>query len=356
MYTLFTDDQRHYGGKIEAARFRDVEKKIVEDVDRVVQYYRNSGHAVKSEHLLCRLIGTMNVPLQYELDRYYEVAVARYLYVANSLRLTSSIQVGAWHQGVFYRGSKEIILTYHEEESPLELMKNWRDLQAVKVLTSPVNNLRYMLPDGHEHNTEQGLAVIGIDLPKLMIQYRGFYHEQRERWVRGESQQTTAHFVMRYVLPNMLYSQTDQALLNRLMCLQSGEPMGESLKRHPFYLSDYSGLLDKGLNEVLTRISTVKMDYRTLLSIIPSIFHDRPYAMPDIAETRQVWWALFIARFQLSQFLWEVGGEPLRHYNQTYLNALKIDIRRLQSENVFKGRLPEPLYDDLMYFIRQVTL
>lgn len=355
MYSLFTDSQRHYGGGIEARRFYDVEKRIVEDINRIVDYYRRNNFTVKTHHLLCRLIQTMGVPLHYPLDRYYEAAVARHLFIANTYRMTSAIQAGDLHKGVFYHGSPEIHLAYHEEVRPSEAVKNWREIQAVKILTSPISNLSYMLPTGLEHNSERGLAVIGFDIPKLMLQFRCFWEEQIAKQAAGESVLTVAHFVMKYVLPNMLYSQTDQAILNRLINFETGAPMGSSLKKHPFHIVDIAPLLDKGLEELNQRFSTLRMDYRVFLNQIPSVFSEKPWSMPDIAETRQVWWALFTARFKLIEYLWNVGGENLRHSNQSHLNALKIDLRRFESEGSLRNNLPWELYRDIASFARHVT-
>lgn len=355
MYALFSDDLRHYGSKIEASRFRDVQERIVEDVEKVVQYYRYGAFHVKTDHLLVRLINAMNVPLGYDLDHYYEVASARALFVANSFEFCSSINAGKWFDGIFYNGCQELIIASVGSDDPLELAKDWRNLKPVKVLECPVSNLKYMLPNGDRHNIEEGIAVISIDLPMLMVMYRGFWLQQQARAATGDGGKLGSyHFVGKYVIPNMLYSQTDIAIHNRLVNLQTGAPMGDSRKQQPFHISDYTGLLDKGLAEILKHISKTKLHYRTLLDMIPKVFNDRPWGMPDMAETRQVWWALFITRLKAMQFLWEVGGAPLRHYNQTELNTLRIDVKRLQSDNILSSKLPDMVLDEMNYFMRHV--
>ena len=355
MYSLFSNPTRALAGHIVAPRFNDAEKRIVEDVEKVISYHRNGTFFSKTDHLLVRLINQMDVPLSYDLDRYYEVATARALSVANSLRLTSSINVGDWFNGVFYHGSKEIILAYTNDDNPVELIKDWRNLQAVKVLECPVSNLAYMLPDGRPHNIEEGLVVIGIDIPMLMIQFRGFVTLQLQRQARGEDTNLGIRdFVGKYVIPNMLYSQTDLAIHNRLFNLQSGAPMGASRKRHVFFTSNYTALVDKGLSVILKRLETTRMHYRDVLESIPKVFKDFPLSMPDIAETRQVWWALFLSRLKATEFLLNVAGEQGRHYNQTEVNALRIDLKRFKSDNVFKSFLPPDMYGDVNYQLKEL--
>lgn len=352
MYALFSQPSRHYGGQIEANRFIDVQKRIYEDVERVVQYYRYGAFAVKTNHLLVRLINAMNTPLSYELDRYYESATSRALFTANTFEFTTAINQGKWHEGHFYHDCKELIIAYTGNDDPSELDKNWKDLKAVHVLETPVSNLKYMVPNGISHNVERGQAVIGIDLAKLMIQYRGFVMDQRARTLQGlEGNLSNAHFVAKYVLPNMLYSQTDLVITNRLINLFDGAPMGDSVKSLPFHISDYSALLDRSLNEVLKRIKDARLEYQNILKQIPVIFNDFPLQMPDIAETRQVWWALFITRFKVIEFLWNLGDKT-RHFNQTHINKLLIDLKRFKSDNVFSTRLTPELLSNVNYFMR----
>lgn len=355
MYSLFSTPPRAWGGQISLSRFKNARDRISEDMQKVIDYYRQGTSFCKTDHLLVKLITSMNVPLSYELDRYYEVASARTLSMATILRMTTSIGPGKWHEGVFYYGCKEIILGYMGADSPIELAKDWKNLKPVKVLECPVSNLWYMLPDGNKHNIEEGIATIAIDIPALMVMYRGFVLEQRRKWEEGGEQNIGIRdFVGKYVIPNMLYSQTDLAICNRLFNLQTGAPMGDSTKRHPFRVSDYTSLLDGGLQEVLRKFQTVKMPYGDMLHQFPTISSDYPLAMPDVSETRQVWWALFMTRLKAISFLFQVAGEKGRHYNSQLINQLRIDLRAFKSENIFKSVLPEDILLDANYEMKQM--
>lgn len=355
MYSLFSNPPRPLSGQIETPRFRDVQKRLVEDVEKIVQYHRHGTFFTKTDNLLVKLINQVNVPMSYDLDRYYEVAMARALPVANSLRLTSSINTGQWFNGIFYHGCQELIIAYIGDDNPNELAKDWRNLEPVKVLDCPVSNMALMLPNGKPHNIEEGIAVIGIDIPTLMVQYRGFVLAKQFQAQIGEGENLGIRdFVGKYVIPNMLYRQTDLMVHNRLINLLLGAPMGASRMRHPFFISNYSELMDRCLEEVLERIKTLRLRYRDILEQVPKVFNDYPLRMPDIAETRQVWWALFLARLKAMQFLLDVANENGRHYNQSDINALKIDLKRFNSDNVFKSVLPDALYSDVNYQLKQM--
>ena len=348
MYSLFSSPPRPLAGTIVSPRFKDVEAKILHDVSRVVDYYRYGTFFSKTDHLLVRLIHSMGVPLSYDLDKYYEVAAARALTTANSVGFTSSLSPGKWHDSVFYGGCLELIIAYSGQDNPNELVKDWRNLQAVKVVEHPVSNLGYTLPNGKMNNDEYGLAVISIDIPMLMVQYRGFVLEQYARRLEGdETILGVRDFIGKFVIPNMLHSQTDIVIFNRVFNKFYNLPQGEVIRKHPFYLSDYSELLDKGLEDIIKRITTVKMRYRDVLEHIPKVYSDYPYKMPDIAETRQVYWALFLSRLRLMTFLFDIEGEDGRHYNQASLNELKIDLKRFKSENIFNSVLPSSISENV---------
>lgn len=355
MYDLFSKPRRVYSGLISDFVLNNVEKRTIEDVDRVMQYYRHGSFYVPNTHLLVRLINTIGTPLSYDLDYYYEVTLARALFSANSLKLTSSIAYGNWHVGVFYQGCPELIIVHTGEDSPYELMKDWENLQPVKVLESPVSNMDYLVPDGGRNSSERGLAVISIDLAMLMVMYKGYMDRQSARLATGEeSAGTTKHFVARYLLPNMLKSQTDLALFNRIYNLEMGAPMGVAIKKHPFHISDYTHQLDKNLTIFLDRIRNTGRDYENYIEQLPRFFSDNPLGMPDMADTRQVWWALFLARKRQIEFLIDVGAVKGIQMNRAEINKLQKTIRQFKTDRIYEKVLPEAMKLDMNYFFKKV--
>lgn len=355
MYELFSKPRRVYSGLLSDFVLKNVEARTIEDVNRVMEYYRGGSFFVPNTHLLVRLINTIGTPLSYEFNHYYEVTLARSLYAANALKLTSSINYGQWHVGEFYYNCPELIIAYNGWDNPQEVAKDWRNLQPVKVLEGPVSNLNYLLPNGDAQSSERGLVVIGIDLLQLMVQYRCFMDLQFAKSNKGlDNVDTTKHFVAKYVLPNMLRSQTDLALFNRLYSLEMGAPMGVAKKRHPFHISDYTGQLDKNLELFLDRIRNSGRDYENYLEQLPRFFNDNFLGMPDILETRQVWWALFLARKRQIEFLLEVGGDKGIRMNQAEINALKRVVKQFKSDRIFEKVLPEGMKLDMDYFFKRV--
>lgn len=96
------------------------------------------------------------------------------------------------------------------------------------------------------------------------------------------------------------------------------------------------------------------MPYQNVLENIPNLFWDHPLRMPDVAETRQVWWALFLTRMKAMRFLLDVAGQPGRHYNQALLNELRIDVKRFRSDNVFSSVLSPDMLIDVNYQLKEM--
>ena len=356
MYDLFSRPRRVYSGLISDFVLNNIENRTIEDVNRVTEYYRSGSFFVPNTHLLVRLINTIGTPLSYDFDQYFEVTLARSLYSANSLKLTSSINYGQWHVGEFYFNCPELIIAYNGDDSPYELAKDWRNLQPVKILEGPVSNMNYLIPTGVNQSSERGLVVIAIDLLQLMTQYRCFMELQAIKSAKGlDNIDTTKHFVAKYVLPNMLKSQTDLALFNRMYNLEMGAPMGLPLKRHPFHISNYTQQLDKNLEIFLTRIRNTGRDYENYLEQLPRFFSDNPLGVPDIVETRQVWWALFLARKRQIEFLLEIGGEKGMQMNRAEINTLKRTVKQFQTDRIYEKVLPEAMKLDMQYFFKKVS-
>lgn len=356
MYDLFSNPRRIYSGLISDFVLNNIKNRAVEDVGRVIEYYRSGSFFVPNTHLLVRLINTISTPLSYDFNQYFEVTLARSLYAANSLKLTTSIAYGQWHVGEFYYNCPELIIAYNGDGNPYEMAKGWRDLQPVKVLEGPVSNMGYLIPTGVNQSSERGLAVISIDLLQLMVQYRCFMELQAAKSEQGlDNISTTKHFVAKYVLPNMLKSQTDMALFNRLYNLEMGAPMGIMTRRHPFHISDYTSQLDKNLTIFLDRIRNTGRDFENYIEQLPSIFSDSPLTVPDIVETRQVWWALFLARKRQIEFLLEIGGQKGQQMNQAEINRLKRVVKQFQTDRIYDKVLPTAMKLDMHHFFKKVT-
>ncbi len=361
MFQLFTKQFDSNNGVIKPPEFEYIKRTYEQQLRTITDYYHNRVYAVRSNHLLCRILTTGEVPASYDLYRFLDAAYTRSPYIGKHFQLTSEITYGEVRPSIFYGEENHEVLVYVEEPFDInEAIGNWQSIQAVKVIEHPFSDMGLLLPSGIKHSTDTGLVVITINIPLLLLQYRQFVLQQQIKVLNeSESLLGVAHFVHMYVLPNMLYSHLELCIMNRCMNLYYGAPMGDSLKRHPFHVIDYKDKIDKSMIGIVKRLKKTRLLYFSILKNIPAIYHEDSQIslqMPDMAHTRQVWWALLLSRLRMIQFLIDIGGDSGLSMNRTLINKLHIDLLRLQDENIIKRMIPTDLYEDIQYQLNTLLL
>lgn len=358
MYNLFTQRFDGNNSLIKPPGMELVRRIYQREIEHIVSYYHDRVFAVMSNHLLCRVVTTGMVPITYDMDRFMEAAYARSPYIAKHFNFTSEINYGSFEKGVFYGlGNDELLLYSEEYFDPIDGLENWKDLRPVKVLEHPISDVGLLLPNGLNHSTATGLCVVAINLVMLFVQYRGFVTEQMAK-VPGEGGLLdVAHFIHMYVLPGMLESHVEIVILNRFKNLFYGAPMSMATKHHPFPVVDYSDKIDKVLKEILKHLKDSKMSYYSALKNIPTVFSEDmqdALLMPDNAQTVQVWWALILSRLGTMKFLIDLQGRNGIQNNRSYVNKIKIEVKRLEKQPAMNTRLPEDLHDTVFEMVDDI--
>ena len=280
-----------------------------------------------------------------------EIAYARSPYIAKNFLLTSPITVGKIHDGIFYGPGNEEVIIYNEDYfNPYAIAKDWRNIRAVEVIQHNCSDLSLLIPNGKDHYTDQGLSFISVNIPLLLLQYRGFLLEQSlpHNTANYNAGLNTAHFVNMFVLPNMLFSHVEKVIFNRIFNLTIGAPMGKGTSKYPFLVLDYSERMDNILNELIDRMKDKSFLYSSVLQHIPGMFtKDMQVALevPDFGRTRQVWWACLTSRIRQMYFLMYLGGKNGINMNRSLYNRACIDLERLLKDPSFRNTL----YPDTQY-------
>ena len=338
--------------------FENIKATFLTDLININQFYNDRVYAIKNNNFLVRLLTNLDVPMSYSVDRFVTVASARAPYVATGMRMTSELSKGIFHNGCFYgQETLEIILNDTDYFNPFFAEKNWRKISAIKVLLQPKSDLNLLLPNGKQSSNGGGLAVISINIPLLAVQYRSFCLEQIARMASKGSLLGITHFIHMYVLPSMLYSQTDTVVMNRLMNLFYGKPQNEAFYRHPFSIhSNYANKMDLVLNKILKNIDGKTLRYETILETIPGISEVNmldALAMPDITPTLQVLPALMLSRLEIMSFLIDVGGINGKKINRDSITKLQRTLFGLNNNNLFET-LPKSMLFDVQETIKKI--
>ncbi len=353
MYQLLNESPNHFGGGLIFPDFRRIRDGLQLSIEKIKRYRRMNPRYLPGGHLLTRLL--YSVPVSQKMDPiiYNDKVADIALLFTQSLRLTSALSKGqVWRPGPFLgKGSTEIIIATADTWDVEAGLANWEELAPIRYLWHPMSTLRLPVADAQFASSEPGVAVITINVPMLASQYRAWrlaYNQQ------DESERGVAQFLQAYPLPNMLDSQIDIAVLNRLMNRFFGtQPVAESF-RHPYHLTDWSTEMDKVLDKFLEQAGPKRWDFDTLVSHIPTVCAENLHhvlKLPEMPYNTQLQWGVMMARLALITFLVQFNRNTNNHLNQKYLNYIKRWLQYMDGNTTMRSAMPADLYEDVSIFI-----
>ena len=330
------------------------------NLKNIVQYYQERPFAVKSNHLVARIINTIGVAHDQDTERYYNIVDAKALNLGMAFNLTSSIYRGAIFDGVFYGpGCKEIIFASNEYVNPFEVDKDWKNQSPVTVLCHPRSDMEFLLPTGRDGSVEAGLACININIPMLALQFRAFAREQVQRLDEtGLTPFTVANFVHMYVLPGMMKSHMDHVLFNRAYNYTMGAPMGKATKKHRFPVIDYSKQVDEVLRDLIKYVRNNDRPFTDILASFPCMNvknFEELLKLPEQAPTRQIVWAEVLTRLKALDWMTTVSPTSGTVHDGSRINELTKAFVAHASDGSFRQVLDKDLYLDSIRTIKDIV-
>lgn len=353
MYQLLRESPLQIGGGMIYPEFRRIRDGLRLSVDKIKTYRRMNPRYLPGGHILLRLLNS--IPMNYRLpdDVFNDKVRDNALLFTQSLKFTSSLSRGqVWRPGAFHGGGiADIIIATTDEWDVESGVRDWENLAPIRYLYHPMSSLRMPIPDGSFRSTEEGIAVITVNVPMLAVQYR--------KWrtitaVVDESPRTIGQFLQAYPLPNMLDSQVDLAILNRIMNQFFAVEAEEQTYKHPFYLIDWTQDVDRVLEKWLLHAAPKRWDFDTLVSQMPTVCSENLHhvlKLPDQAFSVQIQWAVALARLQLAAFLVQFNQKTENHRNNSYLNYLRRWIRYMDTNTALRSALPRDMYEDTIILI-----
>lgn len=339
-------------GTLQSRNWEYAKNGILRNLDSAINYYSTRDFTVKSQHLLVRILHSLGVSQGINFDRYYDIIDFKALRIGSTFQLTSSISYGIIHDGIFFGpNSKEVIIVINESFNHYDVLRNWKTVRSVNVLSYPRSDLSLMLADGRDNDSAEGISVISINIPMLAVQYRAFCLEQYKISLSGGNTRTAAHFVHRYILPNMLYSQVDLAIFNRFSNLVLGAPMSESKTKHPFFLLEYDKNVDDYLKMLLEYIDNSPRDFENILQLLPAVSKKNMQEvmfMPDYAPTKQMAVAELASRIDVINILTLVAPANGTRLNRSDLNYFQREFKSFSRNNIFNSS-----NDDISFTLKQ---
>lgn len=340
MQTIFNNLSNISTGISSYPEWKYLRSGLNRNLKTTIDYYQNRLFAVKGNHLVARILNTVNVSFDKDIEQLYNIVEAKAYHIGMHFRLSSSVHRGDIFDGVFYgEGTKEIIMVTTDYISPNKIRQDWKNIQAIKVVSHPKSDLSLLLPNGKAYSKETGFACIEINIPALVTQYRCFVEEQYNKLKDNLTASPTAVFIHMYVLPNMLYSHLDHCLFNRAYNILFGAPMGKAEFRHPFVLTDYTSKVDITLEKVVNHIKERDLDFNTILRSVPLVTNlnlKELLRIPEQAPTRQIIGSEFLCRMRALMFLLNINPNNGMTKNADTINYLSYILKSGERDRVFE--------------------
>jgi len=352
MDKLFNLEKGVEQGLLTAPLWGYVKEGLTKDLNQVISFYRRFPTAVNGSHFLVKLLIGLGTHKDLDIEKFFQTIRQRSMGVASSLQMSTSLNRGVVFDGIFYgKGSKEIIIGHNENFDLLDARDNWRDLEPIKILSHPKSDLNMNPIDGNSYNSENGISVISINMPMLALQYREFrILEDRIAEENAESPRSMEQFIAAYPLNNALRSHLDHCLFNRIYNLLTNKPLGDSRKKHSFYITDFSSKLNEIHTTNLLNLVNSGRKFDSILKMIPLISSDnlkQLSELPECAPTRQVVWGMVLSRLKMLEFLYKsYQFTSPRVVNNNDVNSIRKTLILLQTDKALRASLPVGDYFD----------
>jgi hypothetical protein len=323
-----------------------VKRQLSLNLQRTQEFYHQHVTTVSSEHMLVRLLNSIPTPDTVSPYSFIDAIALKSSSMTATMDWMGPYHVGRVFKGVFYSGTyPEIIVSVSESFNASADEDKWWRVRAVKALRTPETALSLMLANGKNNPDKPGLAIFQVDIARLALQYRSY-----KKWCLANNYSgSTTQFVARFVIPNILPSQLDHAILNRLMHLYytSQNTVDSKERVHSFVLPNVETHCNRALEAMLKNIHLAKNNFEAMLECMDLIVCDSASGLlkiPDLPLTRQVNWVLSLSRIDHLHFLIDLG---LKRGLTANLGDIYQMARSVKSDSVIdmmKGVLAPPIF------------
>lgn len=359
MYELFEDGNMPTFPVVRLGSIDLLKRTYQRETLRVIDYFGSRVSAIKNDHILNRIITTSCPPLGSSIAQFYSLARMRAPIVADNMQFTYSANYGKVFDGIFYGGAKEIILLDDSDFDPEYVYKNWRDVDAVKVITHPFTDYKLIPPFGQQYTRQDGvLTVLSVNIAMLLVQFKAWADYRFMVNDPNKLELGSTHFIRMHVIPNILRTHVEFVFYNRLKDIFYTLPNYESINKLPFPVIDYRKIADSIASEYCEKFRDKGNPYPKLFQNIPAIFKDNMsevLMMPDMAKTKQVWWALFLARLEDQFFAIHLLGDEGINDNKKYYNKFLSNCKFFTRDNTFKSVLSNSIYAGYLTDMRDLS-
>lgn len=332
---------RYYKMNFLRARVRDT-------FEHYMDYKRSNPVRINSNHLVFRLLQSLNVQFDGDLFNYMSKVESKVKSLGTVNKLTSPFSKGDIHDSVFYPDTKEVISFSRSNVQPMDLWVDWRGVAPITVSRHPFTNLTIfdvMVVNKPKTSRTHGIAYINIDIALMAAQYRMFKATYKDG--------TLDQYVGQVVVPAFMKSHLDLVLFNRVLHYFGLIPANNVKTNLPFMQPNLDGELDRITKDLFEDLVGKVLHPRQILSSIPTLYHDdhilNRSRHTDMMIAQQSIWLLHSQAIPKAKLVLEVFK---RKDNPARILQLIVDIRRndvrLKQEGWYRNGLRKDTEDYIM--------
>jgi hypothetical protein len=356
MYDLFSNELVTTQAIQTLPQFVFIKSGLTRELLKITSHYRTNVTRVLNQHPLVRFILSLPISMRRDVNSIVDRANAVMYEQASLLNFTNSLSYGrVYSPGFLYgKNTHEIIVTHAESFDVMEAYMNWEELEPLKIIRHPFTDMSLGLLNGKYSSQESGIVVALLNVPMLLVMLKGWWDKYRSvenpTDIVGIPTMSIPQFVATYPLLNALRSHADICLLNRLSTTYMIDDVAEFQKKHPFLVIDYSERMDDYIRAQLGIMENYPFQFDQLLVALPALTKDTMrdvVKLPSMAPTRQVKWALIVARIPLVKFLVQYNSLENIKRNRDYLQSIKIALRNARTDRVLERNMPRDVMIDI---------
>lgn len=315
----------------------NVVNNIRYNLERVQAYYNNiTARQARADHILARLIGSVGIPMSYDLEVQIRLAEQRGIAVATALNLTTFNGKGQSVSSQFTQLSHEYLFVYAGSWYP-DALPTLADMKPIQFLYHPYGDLQAPIFGDKVLQPKPGYCVITVDIVALWLMYYQWYTSRKE-----EDSKDVWHFITKWVLPSAIESFTDISLFHRLV----GNPVITSGVTHPFHLLDVERRVGRVATLYKTGLPTKRLMLEQALRSLPSVTNNTLFdslLLPPLTSNANTRWLAFLARLPVIMTMVKLAPS-IKVRDGSSINQTRRKLKLFQQEGGFPKTVPTLYY------------
>ena len=316
-----------------------VRNMFYHEMSRIAKYYYENVIYIKSDHILVRTMESMLPDINDDLETFYFNALGDARRVSSAMGFSTISNNGSFFKNLFFKNSKDIILSSDYMLSSDELSKYDKeydyyafDYVPCRVIYTRDVSLDLALPNGETNmKTMYSINVYELNLVCLCLEYRCWAKTMMDL---GEDY-NIKRYIGKIVLPKMIFNKLNLAVFNRYIYGIDSNIKPE--RAHPFAVMDLSQKLTNIINSIKKTNDDAKKPLVSFIDNIPCIFNDKTSDALFINNniyTRSNSWVLWLARLPyIVGILKNIGVNGIIT-NRSIVNGIPMYIREMYNNSI----------------------